>query len=95
MFYVSHKDRKEVAADLKLIYQAATLEQAEQELANFADKWRDFYPAVVRSWQQNWSKVIPMFSFVPEICKAIFTTNVIEALNMTLRKVIKNQAVSQ
>jgi putative transposase len=78
---------------LKLIYQAATLEQADQELSNFADKWRDNYPAVVRSWQQNWSKVIPMFSFVPEIRKAIYTTNAIESLNMTLRKVIKNRAM--
>ena len=93
LFYVSHKDRKEVAADLKLIYQAATLEQADQELSNFAEKWRDTYPAVVRSWQQNWSKVIPMFSFVPEIRKAIYTTNAIESLNMTLRKVIKNRAM--
>ena len=90
---MSHKDRKEVAADLKLIYQAATLEQAEQELANFAEKWRNTYPAVVRSWQNNWSKVIPMFSFVLEIRKAIHTTNAIESLNMTLRKVIKNRAM--
>jgi putative transposase len=71
LFYVSHKDRKEVAADLKLIYQASTLEQADQELSNFADKWQDTYPAVVRSWQNNWTKVIPMFAFVPEIRKAI------------------------
>ena len=91
MFYISHRDRKEVASDLKLIYQAPTLEQADQELANFADKWKETYPAVVRSWQQNWSKVIPMFSFVPEIRKVIYTTNTIESLNMTLRKVIKNR----
>lgn len=91
--YVSHRDRKEIASDLKLIYQAATLEQAEQELSHFASKWRDTYPAVVRSWQQNWTKVIPMFSFVPEIRKAIYTTNTIESLNMTLRKVIKNRAM--
>ncbi len=93
LFYVSHKDRKEVAADLKLIYQAATLKQADTELSNFADKWNDAYPAVVRSWQNNWSKVIPMFSFVPEIRKAIYTTNAIESLNMTLRQVIKNRAM--
>jgi len=93
LFYVSHKDRKELAQDLKLIYQAATLEQADHELSNFADKWQETYPAVVRSWQNNWSKVIPMFSFVPEIRKAIYTTNAIESLNMTLRKVIKNRAL--
>jgi putative transposase len=93
LFYVSHKDRKEIAADLKLIYQAATLEQADTELSNFADKWNETYPAVVRSWRSNWSKVIPMFSFVPEIRRAIYTTNTIESLNMTLRKVIKNRAM--
>jgi putative transposase len=93
LFYVSHKDRKEVADDLKLIYRASTLEQADQSLSNFADKWQSTYPAVVRSWQNNWSKVIPMFSFVPEIRKAIYTTNAIESLNMTLRKVIKNRAM--
>ena len=91
--YVSHKDRKEIASDLKLIYQAATLEQAEQQLSHFAAKWNNTYPAVVRSWQNNWSKVIPMFSFVPEIRRAIYTTNTIESLNMTLRKVIKNRAM--
>lgn len=93
LFYVSHKDRKEIADDLKLIYQAPTIEKAEQELSNFADKWQQAYPAVVKSWQSNWEKVIPMFSFVPEIRKAIYTTNAIESLNMTLRKVIKNRAV--
>lgn len=93
LFYISHKDRKEVASDLKLIYQASTLEQADQELSNFANKWGETYSAVVRSWQNNWSKVIPMFSFVPEIRKAIYTTNAIESLNMTLRKVIKNRAM--
>jgi putative transposase len=72
LFYVSHKDRKKVADDLKLIYQAATLEQADQELENFADKWQQTYPAVVKSWQNNWTKVIPMFTFVPEIRKAIY-----------------------
>jgi putative transposase len=91
MFYVSHRDRKEVASDLKLIYQSPTLEQADQELANFSRKWKETYPAVVRSWETNWSKIIPMFSFVPEIRRAIYTTNTIESLNMTLRKVIKNR----
>lgn len=69
LFYVSHKDRKEVAADLKLIYQASTLEEADTQLSNFADKWRDSYPMVVRSWQQNWMRIIPTFSYAPEIRK--------------------------
>lgn len=93
LFYVSHKDRKEVAQDLKLIYQAPTLDQADYQLGKFAEKWSAAYPMVVRSWQQNWTRVIPMFSFAPEIRKAIYTTNAIESLNMTLRKIIKNRAM--
>lgn len=93
LFYVSHKDRKEVATDLKLIYQAPTLDQADYQLGKFAEKWAAAYPMVVRSWQQNWARVIPMFSFAPEIRKAIYTTNAIESLNMTLRKIIKNRAM--
>ena len=93
LFYVSHKDRKEVATDLKMIYQAATLEEADYQLAKFAEKWKTTYPMVARSWQQNWVRIIPMFSFAPEIRKAIYTTNTIESLNMTLRKIIKNRAM--
>jgi putative transposase len=93
LLYVSHKDRKEVAQDLKLIYQAAILEEGDRQLSEFADKWKDTYPVVVRSWRNNWVRIIPMFSFAPEIRKAIYTTNTIESLNMTLRKIIKNRAM--
>jgi len=93
LFYVSHKDRKEVATDLKMIYQAPTLEEADYQLGKFADKWSVAYPMVVKSWQTNWVRVIPMFSFAPEIRKAIYTTNTIESLNMTLRKIIKNRVM--
>jgi putative transposase len=90
LFYVSHKDRKEIAGDLKMIYQAPTLDEADYQLTKFADKWKRAYPMVVKSWQQNWTRVILMFSFAPEIRKAIYTTNTIESLNMTLWKIIKN-----
>ncbi len=93
LFYVSHKDRKKIAQDLKLIYQAPTLEEADYQLNKFADKWNAVYPVVVKSWRANWMRVIPMFSFAPEIRCAIYTTNTIESLNMTLRKVIKNRAM--
>jgi len=93
LFYVSHKDRKEVATDLKSIYQALTLDEADYQLGKFAEKWNSAYPMVVRSWQANWARIIPMFSFAPEIRKAIYTTNTIESLNMTLRKIIKNRAL--
>ena len=93
LFYVSHKDRKEVAADLKMIYQAPTLDEADYQLSKFTDKWKEAYPMVVKSWQANWARIIPMFSFAPEIRRAIYTTNTIESLNMTLRKIIKNRAM--
>lgn len=93
LFYVSHKDRKEIASDLRMIYSAATMDEANYQLDKFGEKWNETYPMVVRSWRNNWVRIIPMFSFAPEIRKAIYTTNTIESLNMTLRKVIKNRAM--
>ncbi len=90
--YVSYKDRKAVAADLKLIYRAATAEEAEHKLAEFAEKWDARYPSIAKSWKANWSRVIPMFGFPDEIRRAVYTTNAIESLNMSLRKVIKTRA---
>jgi putative transposase len=91
--YVSYKERKEVAADLKLIYTSATLEEAENRLLEFAEKWEDRYPVVARSWSANWARIVPMFAFTPEIRRAIYTTNAIESLNYSLRKIIKNRAL--
>jgi putative transposase len=89
--YVSHKDRKAVADGLKEVYQAATVEEAERQLAQFEEAWDEAYPVIGRSWRQNWSRVIPMFSYPSEIRRAVYTTNTIESLNMTLRKVSKNR----
>ncbi len=91
--YVSYKERKEVAADLKLIYTAATLEEAENHLLEFVEKWEIRYPVVARSWQSNWARIVPMFQFTPEIRRAVYTTNAIESLNYSLRKIIKNRAL--
>lgn len=91
--YVSHKDRKEVADDLKAIYQAATLEEAERQLEEFANKWNDRYPLIARSWRANWARITPMFGYPAEIRRAIYTTNTIESLHMTLRKIIKNRSL--
>lgn len=88
--YVSYKDRKVVAADLRLIYTSATEAEAEQQLVAFAEKWDKQYPIISRSWINHWTRVIPFFAFPDEIRRAIYTTNAIESLNMTLRKVIKN-----
>ena len=89
--FVSWKQRKEVAADLKAIYQAATVDQAEMHLTAFAKKWDTSHPTIAKSWRNNWERIIPMFSYPPEIRKAIYTTNAIESLNMSLRKVTKNR----
>lgn len=88
--YVSYKDRKAVAADLKTIYQAATEVEAEQALILFAQRWDKQYPTISKSWLNHWSRIIPFFAFPPDIRKAIYTTNAIESLNMTLRKVLRN-----
>jgi putative transposase len=89
--YVSWKQRKEVAADLKSIYSAPTVEQAESNLAAFGTKWDASHPTISKSWRNNWERIIPLFGYPPEIRKAIYTTNAIESLNMSLRKVTKNR----
>jgi putative transposase len=89
--YVSWKQRKEVAADLKAIYHAPTAEMAEKNLDAFAAKWDASHPTIARSWRNNWERIIPLFSYPDDIRKAIYTTNAIESLNMTLRKVTKNR----
>ena len=87
--YVGWKQRKEVARDLKLIYTAATDGEAEQQLAEFSLKWDAKFPMIAKSWRSNWTRVIPFFAHPPEIRKIIYTTNAIESLNMSLRKVTK------
>jgi putative transposase len=89
--YVSWKQRKAVATDLKAIYQAPTIEQAEIAMDEFSVKWDDTHPTISRSWRRNWERLTPLFSYPPEIRKAIYTTNAIESVNMSLRKVTKNR----
>jgi len=87
--YVSYKDRKPVAADLKKIYKAATVEEAETNLASFAETWDERYPIIHRSWASNWERLTPFFAYPPEIRKVIYTTNAIESLNSSMRKILK------
>ena len=89
--YVSWKLRKEVAADLRTIYTAATVDEAAQWLNEFEVKWGEAYPSIVKSWRSNWPRIIPFFDYPPEIRKVIYTTNAIESVNMGLRKVSKNR----
>jgi len=89
--YVSWKQRKEVAADLKKIYQSSTAEQAEMHLIDFGEKWDKALPSISQSWQKNWERITPFFAYPPEIRKVIYTTNAIESLNMSLRRVTKHR----
>jgi transposase-like protein len=90
--YVNWQDRKGVAAELRLIYQAATAEQARQQLETFAEgKWGQKYPTIVASWRRAWEQVIPFFAYPPEVRRVIYTTNALESVNMQLRKIIKNR----
>jgi putative transposase len=91
--YVSWKARKTVAADLKTIYGAKTVDEAELALSGFSEKWDEQYPSISKSWKNRWENIIPFFNYPPEIRKAIYTTNAIESINMSLRKVIKNKMV--
>jgi putative transposase len=89
--YVSWKERKTVAADLKPIYRAATSEDAWQQLEAFSEKWDGRYPSISQIWRRNWDQVSPFFAYPAEIRKVIYTTNAVESLNMSLRKVIKTR----
>ena len=91
--YVSWKDRKALAADLKCIYGAKTVEEAELTLRQFSEKWDAKYPTISQSWLRNWENLTTFFAYPADIRRAIYTTNAIESMNMTLRKVIKNKRV--
>lgn len=89
--YVSWKQRKTVASDLRPIYTAVTAEAAAIALDEFAARWDAAYPAISQVWRRNWDRVIPFFAFPAEIRKVIYTTNAVESLNMSLRKIIKTR----
>jgi putative transposase len=91
--YVSWKARKTVAADLRAIYSAKTVEEAEMALKSFSEKWDEQYPSISKGWKDKWENITPFFNYSEEIRRAIYTTNAIESINMSLRKVIKNKRV--
>ena len=89
--YVAWKERKTVARDLRTIYQAPTVEAAEQALTAFEDRWDDRFPMIGRKWRANWANLTAFFNYPPELRKVIYTTNAIEALNAQLTKVTKKR----
>lgn len=86
--FVSYKDRKELVRDLKPIYTAANREGAEGALKQFEEKWGRRYPMIGASWRANWERVVPFLDFPPDIRRIIYTTNAIESLNSSLRKLV-------
>jgi putative transposase len=91
MAFVSWKDRKQIMPDIKAIYRAETVEAATARLDEFETKWGARYPAVAPSWRRAWQHVVPMFAFPPAIRKMIYTTNALESLHRSLRKIIKTR----
>ena len=91
--YVSDKDRKPFCADLKTIYQAPTEEKALDALEHVTEKWSEKYPNSMKSWKQNWDAISPIFKFSVAVRKVIYTTNAIESLNATYRKLNRQRSV--
>ena len=92
LHFVPWKVQKEVAADLRTIYTAATADEAGLMLTEFEAKWDAQYLPIGQSWRRNWERIIPFFDYPAEIRKVIYTTNAIESINMSLRKVIKTRS---
>ncbi|MDC7218289.1 MAG: IS256 family transposase [Spirochaetales bacterium] len=91
--YVSYKDRKTVASDLKKIYRSISENEARMELDRFAEKWDSQYPSISKGWYKNWENLIALFDYPDEIRKIIYTTNAIESLNSVIRKTTKNRKI--
>ena len=91
--YVPDKDRKAFATDLKTIYHAATEEKAIEALDTVSEKWNPKYPHSMKRWYDNWDVITPIFKFSPTVRKVIYTTNAIESLNSTYRKLNRQRSV--
>ena len=91
MNYVSYKQRRAVASDLRPIYAAPTAEEAESRLDEFAAKWDATHPTISQVWRRNWERITPFFAFPADVRRVIYTTNAVESLNMNLRKIIKTR----
>ncbi len=91
--YVSSEDSKQVVRDLKKIYQAATVIEAEQSLDEFAQAWDAKYPTIAKQWRAKWADIITLFDFPAAIRRAIYTTNAIESVNSVIRKFTRNRKI--
>lgn len=91
MKFVSWKDRRQVARDLKQVYRAPTEKKAEQALEAFESRWGQKYASIPKLWRRHWERITPFLAYPAEIRRVIYTTNAIESLNDTLRKVTKTR----
>jgi transposase-like protein len=91
--YVSSDDSQAAARDLKKIYQAATIAEAEQALEEFAQAWDAKYPTISKTWRAKWPDIVTLFDFPPSIRKAIYTTKAIESVNSVIRKFTRNHKI--
>jgi len=91
--YVSYKDIKKVMADLKLVYGAPTLEDAEYKLEEFRETWGKKYPQILKSWDNNWTELTTYFKYPQEVRRLIYTTNAVEGFHRMLRKFTKTKTV--
>lgn len=91
--FVADKDKKEFSKDLKSIYQATNEEIGYQNMIEVSEKWEKHYPNSMKSWQQNWDAIVPMFKFSADVRKVIYTTNAIESLNSTYRRLNRQRSV--
>ena len=89
--FVPYKDKKKVAADLRKIYTAVDRDHAESELERFAQTWDPKYPMISASWIEHWERIVPFLAFPPDVRRAVYTTNTIEALNRQIHKIIKTR----
>ncbi len=91
--YVGWKNKKTVAADLRLIYSSTTEQEAQKQLDDFSEKWDEQYPVISKMWRQHWANLITFFDYSEDIRKVVYTTNIIESINSSLRKVIKTRKI--
>ncbi|WP_346961638.1 IS256 family transposase [Clostridium sp.] len=91
--YVADKDKKEFAADLKTIYHAPAEEQGHARMLEVTEKWHGHYPNAMKSWSANWDVISPIFKFSADVRKVIYTTNAIESLNSTYRRLNRQRSV--
>lgn len=91
--YVSDKERKPFAADLKTIYQAPNEQEGLKARERITEKWQDKYPNAMKSWEKNWDAITPIFKFSTEVRTVIYTTNAIESLNSSYRKLNRQRSV--